>query len=266
MWVFIERVGDLYVGVAHDEGARLLVEVTEPIDYGEMHGRMKAVLTEVDCSDIDTALYDADQRPNDGRDPEREFLHLIHVRAGAGLASEADATYVIEQLTDPNSIHRTTFLLRTLGFMGSRYEHVIAPFLNHGNTDREAECAMDALFQMGLTDKYVDQFVGWMRGTGPSAPRMVGSMTYGMAAHAFRQSKNPKILQALIDASNDVAEKWTTRAHARSCLASAVDLENAPIGERLPWDDRYYLAVLEKAEVMLDELLPDVKGNEIEAR
>jgi hypothetical protein len=259
MWVFVERVGDLYVGVAHDDEGRQLLEITEPISDSEMHAQMEEV-SDGDCYEVDCALYDADERPNDGRASERKSFHLLRIRAQAGLTSQADGAWVIDQLRDRESIHDTRFLLWTLGYMGPQYESVVAPFLNHPNTNMEAEYAMDALFQMGLFEKYADLFVEWMRGSAPPAQNQVGSMVYGTAVHAFRKSQSPKILRALIDASNDVSEMWTTREHARSCLAMAIDLENAPLGERLPADHPYYASVVEKAEVLLAELTAEEGG------
>jgi hypothetical protein len=258
MWVFIEQIGDLYVGVAHDEDGRELLEITEPITYSAIHALMEP-LSGGDCYDFDCAAYDAETRPRDGRTPERKFFHLLRVRAKAGLASESDAAWVLDQLHDQGSIHATTLLLWTLGYLGPRYEHDAASFLDHANTNGEAEYAMSALFQMGLLEKYIDRFVRWMCGAPPPRRRM-GSTVYGMTVHAFRQSQNPKILRALIDASNDRAEKWTTREHARSCLASAIDLENAPLGQRLPPDHPYFVGVLEKAMRLLDELTTSERG------
>jgi hypothetical protein len=134
--------------------------------------------------------------------------------------------------------------------MGSQYEDVVTPFLEHAES---AENAMDALFQMGLLDKYVDLFVSWMKGGGPLGSGF-GAMTYGMAASAFRRSQNAAILQTLIDASRDATEKWTSREHALGCLAIAIDIENAPLGERLPVHHPYFTHLLQKAEVALDDL------------
>jgi hypothetical protein len=259
MWVFIERVGDLYVGVAHDDYGRELLEVVEPLTDLEIHTRM-ASLSDGDCLDVDSALESADQRPNDGRNAERKFFHLIRVRASAGVASESDGQYVLAQLRDPDSVHETIFLLWTLGHMGRRYEEAVSPFLDSAD-NREAEYAMRALFEMGLYDEYVDLFVRWTRSARANAPL---STIYGMAPHAFRQSQNPKILQALIDACNDKAEEWTTREHARSCLAQAIDLENAPLGERLPWNHPYFDRVVVKAEDLLAELLARSRDKDVE--
>lgn len=253
MWVFIERIGELYVGIAHDEDGRQLLEITQPMAYSEIHTQL-AALSGHDCYDVDIALYDADQRPDDGRTAERRTFHLIRVRAKAGLASESDGAYVLQQLRDPASIHRTTSLLWTLGYIGPQHEQVVEPFLSHPNTNGEAEYAMDALFQMGLLEKYVDRFVQWMRGAPPPEHHRHGNMSYGMSVHAFRTSQHPEILRALIDASSDVSERWTTREHARRCLAMAIDLEHAPLGTRLRPDDPYFVGVLEKAELRLREL------------
>ena len=210
-----------------------------------------------DCSLIDNGLYDADNRPDDGRIAERRAFHLLQVRAYAGLASHSDAAHVVRQLQNPASLHTTTSLLSVLGRLGSEYEDVVAPFLDH-STANVPECAMRALFQMGLHERYVDRFVEWMQGAAP--PHRLGNISYGMATHAFRQSQNPKILRALIEASNDRAERWTTREHARNCLALAIDLENAPTGRRIPADDPYFADVLERAAMLLDELTTNKGG------
>ena len=123
MWVWVERVGDLYVGVAHDDDGRLILEVSEPANDLEIHALMKDP-SDGDCYGVDIALYEADERPDDGRIAERKFFHLLRVRAKAGIASESDAAWVVDQLQDPNSIHRTIFLLWTLGYLGPRYEQV----------------------------------------------------------------------------------------------------------------------------------------------
>ncbi len=251
-WVFVERIGELYVGIAHTKDGRGLLEITEPVSASEIHSQMRAV-SGGDCYEFDCAIYAADERPNDGRTPERKLLHLISIRAEAGSASQSDGAYLISQLRDPNSIHKTTSLLWTLGYMGPSYEDVVSPFLSRANTDGEAQQAMGALFRMGLGDKYVDLFVDWMRGSAPRPHQRTGDETYGRSVYAFIRTQHPKILQALIDASNDVTEKWTTRAHARNCLASAIDLENAPI-RRMAADDPYFAGVLEKAAKLLDEL------------
>ena len=86
-WVFIERIGDLYVGFAHDKDGAKLLEITEPVTDLEIHAQMEP-LSCGDCYEFDCAIYDADIRPNDGRTPERRFFHLLRVRAEAGLASK----------------------------------------------------------------------------------------------------------------------------------------------------------------------------------
>jgi hypothetical protein len=75
-----------------------------------------------------------------------------------------------------------------------------------------------------------------------------------MAASAFRRSQNPKILRALIEAAKDTAERWASREHALGCLAIAIDIDNAPLGERLPVGHPYYASLLAKAEVRFAEL------------
>lgn len=155
MWVFIEQIGDLYLGVAHDEDGRKLLEITEPVTESEIHALMEP-LSGGDCYDFDCAIYEADERPDDGRTADRKFFHLLRVRAKAGLATESDAAWVVGQLRHPDSVHATIFLLWALGYMGPQYEQVVTPFLSHANTNGEAEYAMEALFQMGLLETYVD--------------------------------------------------------------------------------------------------------------
>lgn len=164
MWVFIERIGDLYVGVAHDEAGRELLEITTPVTDSEIHAQFAALADYGDCTDVDLALYDADEALNSGQEAQREFFHLLRVRAMAGLSSPSDCAYVVDQVRDPDSRHDIRFLLWTLAYMGSQYEDVVAPFLDHANTVEEAEYAMDALLQMGLLDKYVDRLIEWMHG------------------------------------------------------------------------------------------------------
>lgn len=254
MWVFIERIGDLYVGIAHDDVGGLLLEITTPLTDTEIHERFAAFAEYGDCSDVDCALYDADEAAEGRRETERRFFHLIRVRAMAGRSSPSDCEYVVEQLHDPSPAHDIRSLLWTIGHMGARYEDVVVPFLDYPNTNREAEYAMDALIRMGLLDKYVDLFIAWMRGAGPPNHSPFGSTVYGMAPHAFVRSQNPRILSALIDASRDPREKWTTREHALGCLAIAIDLENAPLGERLPLRHPYFSELLRKADALLAKL------------
>jgi hypothetical protein len=259
MLVFIERIGELYVGIAHDDDGRKLLEIAEPVSDLEIHATMKSVSDDGDCLDVDCAIDEADQRPNDGRDAERKFFHMIRVRAYAGLASESDGQYVLEQLNNPDSVHDTIFLLWTLGYMGAQYEDAVRPFLDSADA-RESEHAMSAVFQMGLYDKYVDRFVGWMRSARANEPL---STIYGMAAYAFRQSQRSEILKALIEASNDKTEKWTPREHARSCLAQAIDLESAPLGERLPWNHPYFVGVVAKAEDLLAQMVTRTRDTDV---
>jgi hypothetical protein len=255
MWVFIEKVGELYVGVAHDDDGHQLLDIAEPVTESEIRARM-APLSDRGHDDIDAALDEAAKRPDDGRTPERKLFHLIKVRAVAGLASQSDAAWVVEQLRDRNLIHSRPLLIWTLGYMGPEYEPVIAPLLTREDPGGETVMAMHALHQMGLLEDYVDLFLEWMRGEYQGR----GNASHSLAAHAFFLTQSPRILRALIDASNDTDEKWNTRQHARYCLAQAVDVENAPMGLRMPAQDPYYASVLTQAQTLLFALEAKERG------
>jgi hypothetical protein len=250
MWVFLERAGDgLYIGEAYDDDGSVILERTEPMSARALEKLIVPLDPYGDTYDFDVALYDADERP--GESVERwRAMFLLKVRASAGQATWEDGQWVVEELSNPDSIFPTIRLLYTLGMLGRAYESAALPFLRHPNTNGEAESAMSALIAMGLVDEYADRLVDWMQGGAPGQPYGGGSV-YGEAAHAFRRSGNRKILRALVQAAKDRTEQWTPREHAMTCLAQAIDLENAPLGQRMSPDDPYMQGVLAKAEKML---------------
>jgi hypothetical protein len=248
-WVLIQRAGDLYVGEALAYNGSSLLEPTQPTDEAALYDLLREA--GVDDYEIDCALYDADQF--DGDAGERRFFFLLRVRAGAGTATPSDAQWLLQELRNPASPHRRGALILSLGCLGQEYENVLADLLEGTSADFEVEDAMHALIQMGLGDKYVPRLVAWMKGSGPPPNRFGYSRVYGLASWALLKTGNVELLRTFIDAAKDRSERWTTREHALSCLAHAIDLDHAPIGERLPPDHPYYESLLGKAERMLQE-------------
>jgi hypothetical protein len=255
VFLYMERVGDdLYVGVAHDAHGQKLIEVGEPLPYLELLDAMKAAgaIPGNDLLDIDNAFYEADQRPNDGLSQDRRYFYELRVRAYSGLGSESDASWLIDELDNPRSIHPVTALLGALSAMGPQHEAVVSPYLEHDDPF-VAHFAMRDLIKMGLADKYADSLIQWMHTTPPPDPYKRawsrGNHSYGIAAQAFKKSRNPNILRALIQAAEDTNEKWTTRKNAIWCLSVAIDAldQISELGNWVSADDSRMQGVIRQA-------------------
>lgn len=251
MWVFIQRVGDQYIGEAYGDDGTTLVERTAPKGKVELAQLIMSLDPDGDSLDFDCAIYDADERDAELNDAWRTYF-LLRVRARAGKASQEDGQWVIDQLQRSDSPF-ARHLLHTLGELGREYEEVAAGFLYGPNTGGRCEDAMSALVDMGLANKYAPVLARWMTGSPPQPPARIGSLVYGIASHALRTTGNPQILRAFIEACKDRRERWTSREHAFSCLAAAIDLDNAPLGTRMSPDHPYMQSVLARAERMLAE-------------
>jgi hypothetical protein len=257
MWVFLERAGDgLYVGEAYDDDGATILERTEPKSARELEGLI--VPPGADAYHFDIALYDADERQPADNDSSRAYF-LLRIRASTGTATTQDGQWVIGELRNDSSRFSRRSLIYTLGELGPAYEDAVAPFLDHANTDGEAEAAMTALIEMGLADQYADRLIAWMQGGMPLPPLKMrrvfhgsySARAYGIAVAALRRNGNRRILRAYVNAANDGAETWISRENALRCLALAIDLENAPVGESMSPDHAYMQGVLAKAEAML---------------
>jgi hypothetical protein len=253
VWVWIERVGDLYIGEAYDEHGRELVKISDPISSTAIHDRMLAAGATLhnDCSDIDSALVDADDHANDAQNvARRDYFHL-QVRASAGHATAADVSWVAEELKSRASIHPAGSLVRTLASAhATEHEDLIASFLEPSD-EWVARTALSALFHLGFADKYMDTLLDWNTRNPPTNWRLRATARW-YAGWYISRTPNAKLLRALIEAAEG-HHPSTNEVHPVECLYRVLGIEDDRPQGAPPrsHDPAFVAAVLEEARRLL---------------